>query len=186
MAKSDKQNESPSEDATAPGETIPTEGAEGLGSPETHGQIIVNGQYVKDLSFENPNILKMMQGGNVQPEVSIDLGVNVQGVSEGSYEVTLQVRVETKREGVAGFIVELSYAGLFTLRNWAPEHVEPVLFVEGPKLLFPFARSIISNLTRDGGFPPLNLNPIDFSQLYRRRLAQQAAQAGGDTSNAVN
>jgi preprotein translocase subunit SecB len=149
-------------------------------------QLIVNGQYVKDLSFENPNVVRMMQMGNQQPEVTIDLGVNVQGVTEDSYEVTLQVRVETRREGLIGFIVELSYAGLFTLRGWAPEHVEPVLFVEGPKLLFPFARSIISNLTRDGGFPPLNLNPIDFTQLYRRRLAQQAAQAGTITSSAVN
>ncbi len=154
--------------------------------PDGAAQLIVNGQYIKDLSFENPNILRMMQASGQQPEISIDLGVNVQGVNEGSYEVVLQIRVETKRDGLPGFIVELAYAGLITLRGWPADQVEPILFVEGPKLLFPFARSIISNLTRDGGFPPLNLNPIDFAQLYRRRIAQQQAQSGGAESNTVN
>ena len=145
-------------------------------------QMIVNGQYIKDLSYENPNILKMMQASQQQPEVSIDLGVNVQGVTDESYEVTLQVKVETKRDGITGFIVELTYAGLFTLRGWQADQVEPLLFIEAPKLLFPFARMIISNLTRDGGYPPLNLNPIDFAQLYRRRLQQQAASGAGSTA----
>jgi preprotein translocase subunit SecB len=145
-------------------------------------QFIVNGQYIKDLSFENPNILRMMQqSGTEQPEINIDLGVNVQGVSEGGYEVTLQIRVETKRETVTGFIIELTYAGLVTLIGWPKEQVEPILFIEGPKLLFPFARQIISVITQNGGYPPLNLNPIDFAELYQRRLAQarEKAQNGG-------
>ena len=161
-------------------------GSEMPSLPDGAAQLIVNGQYIKDLSFENPNVLKLMQASGNQPEISIDLGVNVQDISEGSYEVALQIRVETKRDGAMGFIVELAYAGLFTLRGWQADQVEPILFIEGPKLLFPFARSIISNLTRDGGFPPLNLNPIDFSQLYRRRVAQREAQAGGAGSATVN
>ncbi len=163
-----------------------TPGAELPPLPEGGAQLIVNGQYIKDLSFENPNVLRLMQASGQQPEINIDLGVNVQDVAEGSYEVTLQVRVETKRDGAMGFIVELAYCGLFTLRGWPADQVEPILFVEGPKLLFPFARSIISNLTRDGGFPPLNLNPIDFSQLYRRRVAQREAQANGAGPEAAN
>jgi preprotein translocase subunit SecB len=148
-------------------------------------QFIVNGQYIKDLSFENPNILKMMKPSAQQPEVNIDLGVNVNGVNEGGYEVTLQMRVETRRDGMTGFIVELSYAGLFTLTGWQNEQIEPLLFIEGPRMLFPFARQVVSNLTQAGGYPPLNLNPIDFTELYRRRLAQQAAtgQMGSSTLN---
>ena len=167
--------------ATTGGE-VPIEGVDENGVP-AGAQLIVNGQYIKDLSFENPNILRMMQTSGQQPEISIDLGVNVQGINEGSYEVVLQTRVETKRDGLPGFIVELAYAGLFTLRGWPADQIEPILFIEGPKLLFPFARSIISNLTRDGGFPPLNLNPIDFAQLYRRRIAQQAEQAAAGGVN---
>ena len=148
-------------------------------------QFIVNGQYIKDLSFENPNILKMMQTSGQQPEVNIDLGVNVNGVNEGGYEVTLQMRVETRRDGMTGFIVELSYAGLFTLTGWQNDQIEPLLFIEGPRLLFPFARQLVSAITQGGGYPPLNLNPIDFTELYRRRLAQQAAtgQTGSMTVN---
>ena len=168
------------DDVTATtGNEVPIAGGVDENGVPAGAQLIVNGQYIKDLSFENPNILRMMQTSGQQPEISIDLGVNVQGINEGSYEVILQVRVETKRDGLPGFIVELAYAGLFTLRGWQAEQVEPILFIEGPKLLFPFARSIISNLTRDGGFPPLNLNPIDFAQLYSRRIAQQAEKAAG-------
>ena len=177
---------SPDAEATATGAGNPNVGGEGVDAPGAQApQLIVNGQFIKDLSFENPNILRMMQASGQQPDVGIDLGVNVQGVSDDSYEVSLQIRVETKRDGMTGFLVELTYAGLFTLRGWEADQVEPLLFIEGPKLLFPFARMIISNLTRDGGYPPLNLNPIDFAQLYRRRLQQQAAQAGGQSS-AVN
>jgi preprotein translocase subunit SecB len=177
----------PSDKKPAPPLTIDDEGADpapqaGASPQPSPAQMIVNGQFIKDLSYENPNILKMMQPSGQQPEVGIDLGVNVQGVTDESYEVTLQIKVETKRDGMAGFIVELTYAGLFTLRGWQADQVEPLLFIEAPKLLFPFARMIISNLTRDGGYPPLNLNPIDFAQLYRRRLQQQQASGGGSTA----
>jgi preprotein translocase subunit SecB len=164
------------------GSAIPGDDEEASASTSRgeRAQFIVNGQYIKDLSFENPNILRMMQqSGAEQPEVNIDLGVNVKGVSEGGYEVTLQIRVETKRENITGFIIELTYAGLITLVGWPKEQVEPILFIEGPKLLFPFARHIISTVTQNGGFPPLNLNPIDFTELYQRRLAQAREKAAG-------
>ena len=171
---------------TATGAGNPVVGDQGATAPGGQAQLIVNGQFVKDLSFENANILRMMQASGQQPDVSIDLGVDVQGIAEDSYEVSLQIHVETKRDGVTGFIVELTYAGLFTLKGWEADQIEPLLFIEGPKLLFPFARMIISNLTRDGGHPALNLNPIDFAQLYRRRLQQQAAQASEKALSVVN
>jgi preprotein translocase subunit SecB len=141
----------------------------------------VNAQYIKDLSFESPNVLRIMtqQGGT--PEVSFNLGVQANGVGQDAYEVTLSVRAEAKRDGLAVFIVELAYAGIFTLSGVPQDQIEPILCIEGPRLLFPFARAIVADLTRDGGFTPLMLNPIDFVELYRRRLAERQGQAAGFT-----
>jgi len=156
----------------------PGNGASNGGRPEGVPSFAVNAQYIKDLSFENPNVIKMMtqQGGT--PEVSFNLGVQVNGVGPESYEVTLSVRAEAKRDGMVGFIVELAYAGVFTLSGIPQDQVEPLLFIEAPRLLFPFARAIVADLTRDGGFTPLMLQPIDFVDLYRRKLAERQGQGG--------
>jgi preprotein translocase subunit SecB len=146
------------------------------GMPETDGRgaIAVNAQYIKDLSFESPNVLRIMsQPGTQPPEVQFNLGVQANSVGQDTFEVTLTVRAEAKRETLVAFIVELAYAGVFTITGVPPDQLEPILFIEGPRLLFPFARAIIADLTRDGGYTPLMLNPIDFVDLYRRKLAER-------------
>jgi preprotein translocase subunit SecB len=155
------------------------------GTPETDGRgsLGVNAQYIKDLSFESPNVLRIISQPGGQPEVQFNLGVQANTVGPDLYEVTLTVRAEAKRDGLVAFIVELAYAGVFTITGIPQDQMEPVLFIEGPRLLFPFARAIISDLTRDGGFTPLMLNPIDFVDLYRRKLAER--QAAGGTSDST-
>jgi len=146
--------------------------------------IQVNEQYVKDLSFEVPDAPKIfmdMQGNN--PEIPIHVDVNATAMGQNLYEVVLHLRVEAKLPTQTVFIVELAYGGLFTL-NVPEEHVHPVLMIECPRLLFPFARNIVADMTRNGGFPPLMIQPLDFVALYRARMEEMAAQQpqGGDAT----
>lgn len=143
--------------------------------------LVVNGQYVKDLSFEVPGapaIFAEMQGQN--PNIPIHVDINAQQLHENTYEVALHLKVEAKLEdGRPVFIVELIYGGIFTV-NIAPEHVQAMLLIECPRMLFPFARNIIADMTRDGGFPPLMIQPIDFVQLYRARMEGAEGQPAGN------
>ncbi|HIJ63411.1 MAG TPA: protein-export chaperone SecB [Rhodospirillaceae bacterium] len=138
----------------------------------------VNAQYVKDLSFEVPGApgiyLELNQQGG--PELSVRVDLAAQPVDEnGHFEVVLQLVVEAKLRDKIVFLADLSYAGLFTL-NLPEEHIQPVLMIECPRLLFPFARAIIADMTRDGGFPPVLLQPIDFMALYRSRVGELAQE----------
>lgn len=143
----------------------------------------VNAQYIKDLSFENPNVIRIMtQQGAGAPEVQMSLNVGVVAVGPESYEVTLSVRAEARRDDIVAFIVELAYAGVLTLSGVPQDQVEPFLLIEGPRMLFPFARAIVADVTRDGGFAPLMLTPVDFVDLYRRRVAERQAQGGVDAA----
>ena len=138
--------------------------------------IVINGQYIKDLSFEAPNapaIFSKLQSTQPELDVSVDLGVAKMDGSDSTYEVTLSLGAEMKVAEEAGFVLELKYAGVFTL-NVPEEHIAPTLMIECPRLLFPYARNIISGVTRDGGFVPLTLQPIDFVALYQRRQNEQA------------
>nr|WP_106003139.1 protein-export chaperone SecB [Magnetospirillum gryphiswaldense]CAM77023.1 Bacterial protein export chaperone SecB [Magnetospirillum gryphiswaldense MSR-1] len=142
--------------------------------------LVINGQYVKDLSFEvpgAPGIYGEMAGQN--PEIPIHVDINAAAIADKTYEVTLHLKVEAHlAENKPVFIAELAYAGIFTL-NVPDEHIQPMLLIECPRLLFPFARSIIADMTRDGAFPPLMIQPIDFMQLYRSRMeAAQGQEAG--------
>ena len=139
-------------------------------------QLQVNMQYIKDLSFEIPGAPQSfleMQGKN--PEIPIHVDVNVTNVSPNAYEVVLHLKVEALLDGKALFILELAYAGVFTL-NLPEEQMHPVLLIECPRLLFPFARNIVADMTRDGGLPPLLLQPLDFVQLYRARAEEMNAE----------
>lgn len=157
------------------------------GQDQVPGQIAVNAQFIKDLSFESPNVLKIMsQPSNQPPEVNFNLGVQANTVGPDLYDVTITIRAEAKRDNMTAFIIELAYAGVFTITGIPQDQMEPVLFIEGPRLLFPFARAIISDLTRDGGFTPLMLNPIDFVDLYRRKLAERQSLAETPASNLPN
>lgn len=132
--------------------------------------VTVNMQYIKDLSFENPNPLASFQESSDQPEITLTIDVNGTNVSENTYEVTLHLMATAKRAEQKLFVVELEYAGIFTFgANVPKEAVHPLLMIECPRLLFPYARTIVANATREGGFPSLALNPIDFLELYRRQ-----------------
>ncbi len=106
----------------------------------------------------------------------MNFDVSARGVGENTFEVVLNISAEAKLKGETAFLTELSYGGVFTLQDIPAEHVRPVLLIECPRLLFPFARNIVAEATRDGGFPPLLINPIDFAELYRRQFAQQQQQ----------
>jgi len=139
--------------------------------------IQVNAQYIKDLSFEvpaAPGIFLDMNAG--QPELSIKVDLNAQSLGNNVFEVILQLAADAKIKDKTAFIVELTYAGLFTL-NVPEEHIQPILLIEAPRLLFPFARAIIADVTSSGGLPPLMLQPIDFAQLFRARMEQMNQQS---------
>jgi|SRR5271165_5067449 len=133
-------------------------------------QVNVLGQYIKDLSFESPDTERFFKGPGNNPNLQLDFNVQVRNLKEDAYEVALSLQGEARSDDGILYNIELIYAGAFALRNLPPEAVQPVLFVECPSLLFPFARRIVADLSREGGFPPLLLDPIDFGGLYRRRL----------------
>ncbi|MES2754024.1 MAG: protein-export chaperone SecB [Pseudomonadota bacterium] len=130
-------------------------------------------QYVKDLSFENPNAPAIYQGGS-PPELDVQFNIGANTVSDEIHEVVLKIDVKAEIDGQVAFVVDLSYAGLFGLRNIPAEHVQPFLLGEAPRIIFPFARRVLADAIRDGGFQPLLLEPIDFNALY----LQQAEAAG--------
>lgn len=133
--------------------------------------LIVNAQYLKDLSFENPRAPHALTNMAQPPAVQVNVDVQADRLGESVYEVTLTINAEASKDGEAVFVVEVVFAGVFTITNAPPQFLRPVLLIEAPRLLFPFARAIVAGATRDGGFPPLLVNPIDFADLYRRRIA---------------
>jgi preprotein translocase subunit SecB len=133
-------------------------------------------QYLKDFSFENPNAPKSLMQAQEQPQITIGIKVNHNQLSSTDFEVTLKVEGKAERTGTALFRFDLDYAGVFRLANIAQENVEPLLMIECPRLLFPFARELIASTVSNGGFAPLLLQPIDFVALYRQRLANVQAQ----------
>jgi len=138
-------------------------------------QIQVLAQYVKDLSFENPAAPMSLQGQKPALEVGVD--VQARGLGTDQYEVLIRVRADAKSASQTVFVCELSFAGVFMLKGIPQENIQPLLLIECPRLLFPFARRVVADVTRDGGFPPLLLDPIDFAALYRMQMARsQGAQ----------
>ena len=164
-----------------PGATKPQgNGGDGAGAAtpaEAHAEqrppLVINAQYVKDLSFEAPsapNIFAQMQ--QRPPEIAIKVDVQARTLEANIYEVVLDIRADCKSADTVAFILELAYGGVFTL-NVTPQDVRPVLLIECPRMLFPFARQILADATRNGGFPPLMLDPIDFAGMYQKRMQQQ-------------
>lgn len=139
----------------------------------------INMQYVKDLSFENPRAPQVFASNAQAPQVQVNVDVGARQVAENVYEITLVLNAEAKGGEDTVFVVELTYAGLFTVPALPQEQLRPLLLIECPRLLFPFARAIVADATRDGGFPPLMINPIDFAALYRRQAEAAAAPAAG-------
>jgi len=134
-------------------------------------------QYVKDLSFENPNAPAVYQW-QAAPEMDVQFNIGAEGVGENLFEVVLKIDVKSKSSEGTAFVIELQYAGLFGVRNVPEDQLQPFFLAEAPRILFPFARRVIADAARDGGFPPLLLEPIDFHGLFMQQL--QAQQGGAE------
>lgn len=140
--------------------------------------VIINGQYIKDLSFEAPNTPAVFEKMAEQmPEIGVEVDLNASALGENHYELSLKIRAEAKVEDMVAYLVELEYAGVFTI-SVPQEHLGAVLLIECPLILFPFARRIIADNTADGGFAPLMMAPIDFASLYQEKMAEQEAMDG--------
>ena len=145
-------------------------------------QIGIGTQYIKDLSFENPVGPGTAEVVAQSPEVSVEVTTSARSLEDGKYEVSLVIRGEAKTPEMTVFIIELTYAGVLTISEVPKDAIRPILLIEGARLLFPFARNIVADVSRDGGFPPLFINPIDFVQLYR----DQHMEAEGATNGVGN
>lgn len=152
-------------------------------SPSEPQQLILNAQYIKDLSFENPRAPQSLVQPSAQPDVEINVDVKARNLSPEVFEVVLTINATARAQGETVFLVELAYGSVVTVKNAPTEVVPALVLVEAPRIVFPFARAIIANATRDGGFPPLMINPIDFAELLRRQQAD--TQGLGSTSTAL-
>lgn len=150
-------------------ETGATAGAEAPG-------FSIKGQYIKDLSFENPYAPQSLMAQNAKPAIEVNVDIKAQRLQDDVYEMTLHIATRATADARSLFLVDLSYAGIFQLTNIPAENIEQVLLIDCPFLLFPFARRVIADVTRDGGFPPLMMEPIDFAALYQQGRSQQQQQ----------
>ncbi|SNT23590.1 protein-export chaperone SecB [Tropicimonas sediminicola] len=171
-----------------PNETGAPAAGDGQTQPQPQPpQMRVLGQFIRDLSFENVVVQKGISG-ELQPDVQVQVNLDAKKRStENQYEVITKFKVESKSKGTDSvlFLLELEYGGIFHIENVPEEQLHPFLLIECPRMLFPFVRRIVSDVTRDGGFPPLNLDNVDFVALYRQELirraqAEQAAKAKAD------
>jgi preprotein translocase subunit SecB len=142
-------------------------------------QVTVNVQYIKDFSFESPNAPQVFSPSSGAPVINLGVNVQTRGLAENTYEVVLQLKLDAQVEGKTAFIGELAYAGVFTIPPLSEDHLKMFLLIEAPRILFPFARSIMANAVRDGGFPQILINPIDFAAMYQANVAQMNAPAAG-------
>jgi preprotein translocase subunit SecB len=155
----------------------------GAGQPaQQQPTLSVLAQYIKDFSFENPNAPGSLRPREQSPEIAININVSASGLTQNDFEVVLQLEAKAA-DGKGGdgknvvFTAELTYAGVFRISGIPQESLQPALLIECPRILFPFARQIIADATRNGGFPPLMIDPIDFARLFQSRMAEQAKAA---------
>ena len=144
--------------------------------------IAINAQFVKDISFEAPHVPQIFTELKSNPEINVNVDVQAGKVQDAVYQVNLKIKAEAKAEDKVAFLCEVEYGCIATVQV-PPEHVEPILLIEIPRLLFPFARNIIADLTRESGFPPLMINPIDFVGLYHKRLEELKKEKDSTTVN---
>ncbi|MEL6800465.1 MAG: protein-export chaperone SecB [Pseudomonadota bacterium] len=158
-------------------------GAAPAAAPQMKMQILA--QFIRDISFENIVAQKGVQG-DVAPDIQVQVSIDAKKRStDNQYEVISKYNITSKNKGTEDtmFVLELDYGGIFQIENVPDEQMHPFLLIECPRMLFPFARRIVSDMTRDGGFPPLNLDNIDFVALYRQTLLQrQAAMEAAKTA----
>ena len=147
----------------------------GAAAPEAEGGepgIRILAQFIRDLSFENPRAPDALRPNQAQPQIDLNVELNARGREDGLYEVDLKLSAGAHREDGPLFVVELLYGGVFQIAGVTGDDIEPVLMIECPRYLFPFARRIIAEVTSEGGFPPFLLDPIDFAAVYAARKAQ--------------
>ncbi len=160
-----------------------TDGQDAGPAPQQGPTLNVLAQYVKDLSFENPGVAAQIPQAKPQIQVGIDVGVRPLGADQ--FEVSLRAMVDAKSGEATVYVAEVVYAGVLQLRNVPANAQQPILLIEAPRMLFPFLRRIVADVTRDGGYQPLMLDPIDFAALYRMQLERQSqAAASGISGNA--
>ncbi|WP_416899611.1 MAG: protein-export chaperone SecB [Minwuia sp.] len=149
--------------------------------PQARPQIMLNIQYIKDLSFEVPNAPQVYVQQDQKPQIGVSTDIDARRLDGNVFEVVLKLEINAKAEDSQVFLVELAYGCVCTMENIPDQQAEPALLIEIPRMIFPFARRIIADITRDGGFPPLLLDPIDFASLYqqnRQRAQQDQPQQG--------
>jgi len=173
MAK--KPKEAKEEDSLSiEGEPTPTEtDQEAMAGP----MLSVLAQYTKDQSFENPNAPNSLRTGLDAPQIGINIEIGRQMLEGDNVEVTLMLRAEARRGEEVAFLAELEYAGLFSFQGINIEEIQPLILIECPRLLFPFARQIMAEMTQNGGFPPIMLEPPDFAGMFREEMMRRAAEA---------
>ena len=157
----------------------PTAAPTGDGQAQGTREVAINAQYVKDLSFENPRAPQSLMQTQQQPEVQVGVDVKAQNIAPGFFEVALTIHAEAKSNDERIFLVELVYGAVASMGNVPEPEMARALLVDAPRFLFPFARAIIATATRDGGFLPLMLQPIDFAQLLQQQQQQAALRAAG-------
>ena len=161
--------------------------AEPAGAPQNAPNLNVLTQYVKDFSFENPGApqsLRMRPGSS--PNINISIGVQSAPLGNNEFEVELRIDARATDGQAVLFAIELVYAGVFRFTNIPPEQSRAVALIECPRLIFPFARQIVAEASRNGGFPPLLIDPVDFVAMYRQQMANEAAGASGQPAGAPN
>ena len=159
----------------------PTEN--GAASAPPQPKMSVLGQFIRDLSFENALALKGVEG-EVKPAINVEVALDAKKRPvDNQYEVITKFKVTSNNQdgGEPLFLLELEYGGIFQVENVPEEQLHPFLMIECPRMLFPFVRRIVSDVTRDGGFPPLNLDTVDFLALYRQEIARRAAAGQAET-----
>jgi preprotein translocase subunit SecB len=164
-----------------------TDASQGGAAPEAQNlpSMTLLGQYVRDLSFENPGAPGSIMQGGANPAFNVSISVGVKKQSDDVYAVELTLNAKANRAEAVLFNVELVYGGVFRLKNVPEGQLSALLMIECPRLVFPFARQVLANVTQQGGFPPLMMEPVDFAAIYRQNLAKLAAQQG-TTANALN
>jgi preprotein translocase subunit SecB len=159
---------------------VPTDSQVGQPQP----QLSVVGQYIKDFSFENPNAPRSLGPSQNPPTIGIQINVGVGQLAESDFEVQLKIEGKAEAQNTVLFAFDLTFAGVFRLQNVPQQALSPVLMIECPRLLFPFAREIIASAVRGGGFPQLLLDPVDFVALYQQRLAASQEQPAATPTTA--
>ncbi|MBS3649762.1 protein-export chaperone SecB [Pseudaminobacter sp. 19-2017] len=156
-------------------ESTPAGTAGNGNAQQARATLNVLAQYVKDLSFESPGAPNSLRGRDKAPNININVNVGANPLSDKEFDVNLTLNAKASADQDVLFNVELVYGGVFRIEGFPQEHMLPLLFIECPRLLFPFARQIIADATRNGGFPPLMLDPIDFAQMFQQKLAEDQA-----------